>query len=78
MGIRYRYRKWYIRFWKNHEEVLMATEALSKREAKSIEHMVKKAIRNWRFLRAESGLKRYMRSIFPKSEASGARSITSE
>ena len=42
MGVKYRYRKWYIRFWKNHKEVLMATEALSKREAKSIEHLVKK------------------------------------
>lgn len=51
MGVKYRYRKWYIRFWQNYKEVLMATEAQSKREAKTIEHMVKRAIRTGDFSR---------------------------
>lgn len=51
MGVKYRYRKWYIRFWKNYDEVLMATDAQSKREAKHIEQLVKRAIRTGDFSR---------------------------
>ncbi len=49
VGVKYRYRKWYIRFWRNHKETQMATEAQSKREAQNIEHMVKRALRTGDF-----------------------------
>ncbi|MEW6352608.1 MAG: hypothetical protein AB1646_26475 [Thermodesulfobacteriota bacterium] len=46
MGVKFRNNLWYIRFWLDKAEVLMSTKATTKRQAQSIEHAVKNAIRS--------------------------------
>jgi len=45
LGVRFRNNLWYIRFWLDKAEVFMSTKATAKKQAQSIEHAVKNALR---------------------------------